>query len=40
MNYLTNDMAQAIDSEPPYRNLAEYLKWRKKPRPKRRSIRK
>lgn len=28
MNYLTNDMARAIDSEVPYRNLAEYLAWR------------
>lgn len=28
MNYLTSDMAQAIDSDVPYRNLKEYLKWR------------
>ncbi|MBI2861734.1 MAG: EcoRV family type II restriction endonuclease [Chloroflexi bacterium] len=28
MNYLTEDMAQAIDSEVPYRNLGEYWKWR------------
>lgn len=27
-NYLTRDMAQAIDSEVPYRNLEEYWKWR------------
>ncbi|MDY7011649.1 MAG: type II restriction endonuclease [Planctomycetota bacterium] len=30
-NYLTRDMAQAIDSEVHYRNLEEYLKWRKGP---------
>ncbi len=28
MNYLTNDMALAIESPVPYRNLAEYLQWR------------
>ncbi len=28
-NYLTEDMARAIDSEVPYRNLKEYWKWRK-----------
>lgn len=28
MNYLTNDMARAIDSEVPYRNLKEYWAWR------------
>ena len=28
MNYLTSDMAQAIDSEAPFRNLTEYLTWR------------
>ncbi len=28
MNYLTPDMAQAIDSGMPYRNLGEYLNWR------------
>jgi hypothetical protein len=28
MNYLTGDMARAIDSHVPYRNLKEYLKWR------------
>ena len=28
MNYLTRDMARAIDSEVPYRNLEEYMKWR------------
>ena len=31
MNYLTKDMARAIDSEIPYRNLAEYLEWRDYP---------
>ncbi len=30
-NYLTRDMAQAIDSEVHYRNIEEYLKWRKGP---------
>ena len=28
MNYLTSDMAQAIDSTVPYRNLGEYWEWR------------
>lgn len=28
MNYLTADMAQAIDSDVPYRNLREYIHWR------------
>jgi hypothetical protein len=28
MNYLTQDMARAIDSEVPYRNLDEYWRWR------------
>jgi hypothetical protein len=28
MNYLTDDMARAIDSEVPYRNLKEYGPWR------------
>ncbi len=28
MNYLTADMARAIDSTVPYKNLAEYWKWR------------
>ena len=28
MNYLTEDMAQAIDSDVPYRNLEEYWQWR------------
>ncbi len=28
MNYLTEDMARAIDSEIPYRNLKEYWEWR------------
>ena len=27
-NYLTNDMARAIDSDVPYRNLEEYWEWR------------
>jgi hypothetical protein len=27
MNYLTKDMARAINSNVPYRNLKEYLKW-------------
>lgn len=30
MNYLTRDMARAIDSKVPYRNLKEYLKWKQK----------
>ena len=29
-HYLTKDMARAIDSEVPYRNLDEYWKWRKR----------
>ena len=28
MNYLTNDMARAIDSAVPYTNLESYRKWR------------
>lgn len=28
MNYLTDDMARAIESEVPYRNLEEYWQWR------------
>lgn len=28
MNYLTNDMARAIDSSVPYRNIKGYLAWR------------
>ena len=28
INYLTQDMARAIDSAVPYRNLGEYWKWR------------
>lgn len=28
MNYLTKDMARAIDSSVPYRKLAEYLEWK------------
>lgn len=31
MNYLTNDMAKAIDSEVPYKNISEYEIWRKYP---------
>ena len=27
-NFLTNDMARAIDSDVPYRNLEEYWRWR------------
>ena len=35
MNYLTPDMARAIDSPVPYRNLNEYWQWRGRiPRPK------
>jgi hypothetical protein len=35
MNYLTNDMARAIESSVPYRNLTEYLQWRERaPLPK------
>ncbi len=30
MNYLTADMARAIDSAVPYRNLAEYRAWRER----------
>jgi hypothetical protein len=30
MNYLTEDMARAIDSAVPYRNLAEYWQWRER----------
>jgi hypothetical protein len=37
-NYLTEDMARAIDSKVPYRNLQEYLEWRK-PRPRAKSPR-
>ncbi|HLB45545.1 MAG TPA: DNA adenine methylase [Anaerolineales bacterium] len=37
LNYLTNDMAQAIDSMPPYRNLNEYSQWRSKPQRRKRS---
>lgn len=33
MNYLTQDMARAIDSEVPYRNLRQYLQWRDRGRP-------
>lgn len=29
-NYLTPDMARAIDSAPPYRNLSEYTQWRRR----------
>lgn len=31
MNYLTGDMARAIDSHVPYSNLEEYWKWRGRP---------
>jgi len=35
MNYLTNDMALAIEAPVSYRNLAEYLEWRERaPLPK------
>jgi len=30
MNYLTEDMARAIDSEVPYRSLEEYWQWRER----------
>ncbi|MBN1874856.1 MAG: hypothetical protein JXA33_11555 [Anaerolineae bacterium] len=30
MNYLTHDMARAIDSTVPYHNLVEYLQWRER----------
>jgi len=30
MNYLTEDMARAIDSAVPYRNLEEYWRWRER----------
>lgn len=36
MNYLTEDMARAIDSDVPYRNLEEYKKWRNRARRRRR----
>ncbi len=29
-NYLTRDMAEAIDSDIPYRNLSEYWEWRER----------
>ena len=32
MNYLTEDMARAIDSSVPYRNLKEYWQWRNRVR--------
>jgi len=35
INYLTADMARAIDSEVPYRNLAQYWKWRDRARARR-----
>lgn len=31
MNYLTDDMARAIESEVPYQNLEEYWQWRGRP---------
>ena len=30
MNFLTNDMAKAIDSCQPYNNIEEYLQWKKR----------
>ena len=39
MNYLTADMARAIDSSIPYRNLKEYFKWRDRGRRKKRRSR-
>lgn len=30
MNYLTTDMAEAIDSEVPYQSLEEYWEWRER----------
>ncbi len=30
MNYLTKDMAEAIDSDIPYRNLEQYWEWRER----------
>jgi len=30
MNYLTQDMARAIDSVMPYRNIEEYWAWRER----------
>ncbi len=38
MNYLTADMARAIESDIPYRNLDEYFKWRNPKRRKRRKM--
>lgn len=35
MNYLTEDMARAIDSDVPYRSLDEYWQWRGRARRKR-----
>jgi hypothetical protein len=35
MNYLTADMALAIDSVVPYRNLEEYWEWRDRARRRR-----
>jgi Restriction endonuclease EcoRV len=37
-NYLTEDMARAIDSQVPYRNLEEYWAWRARA-PRKRSVR-
>lgn len=31
MNYLTDDMARAIDSTAPYHNIESYLDWRRRP---------
>lgn len=30
MNYLTSDMARAIESDVPYRNLEQYFEWKKR----------
>ncbi len=37
MNYLTADMARAIDSRVPYRNLTEYFEWRDQNRRRKRN---
>lgn len=31
MNYMTKDMARAIDSKIPYKNLKDYLRWKQTP---------
>jgi len=30
INYLTDDMARAIDSEAPYHDIGSYLAWRRR----------